>query len=402
MNNNIAITGFGIVGPQSCDKTFFWESFLSKKVFAEINFIPNTNKKFLCGLEPVIDECLLGNIEKKKRKYVDKQVLYSLVGSDLALKDSELNLNDTFLQEKFGVFLGTVYAQVGFGLEQVKKVVIDKSLKISPYTGLAFYIGASTGEVSTNFKTKGENCTVVSGANTALDSIMHACNSIKREVNIAAFAGASENIVRDFYFANMDFFTETKYVPYDQKRSGCFLTNGSGVVLVENLNYAKRRGAKIYAEILSYCNFNAHSCFFKLNDDLIFYICKTINSCLEKANLTANDIDLVLPTASGTFEGDFYEMQALLQIFKRRKNLIYSPKANIGYFNNIIDLYVAAMAMNTGVIPCFPENIEAEISEFNPLLINNILFGKEIQHVLLLQRDFWGGRLSGMIIKKHN
>lgn len=196
----IVLTGFGLVTPGTSYSEKLWYNLLNKEsLFEEVELSEGVN--LTIGKKPDFDISEY-DIEKKKLRYLDKQVIYSLVAAieNVKVSNLEKKLSDEEASKRIGVVMGSMFAQIDFGLQQVKKVVVDSSPKISPYTGLAFYYGANVGEISVTFKTNGENCAVMSGSNTGIDAVNIAATMLKRNINDVVFAGAGENIVFDIFF----------------------------------------------------------------------------------------------------------------------------------------------------------------------------------------------------------
>lgn len=406
----VVISGIGLVTPGKCEKEDVWQYLINKEnLFQRKTF--NEQDQIVIGRLPEYDLEHYQLIEKKKFRYLDKQVLYTLIATIKALRDAGLETlvqNKVINLEKVGAVMGSMTAQMEFGLEQVKKVVNEKSFRISPMTGVAFYFGASVGEISVMLKTKGENCAVLSGSSASIDGVMVASDMIKRGHNNVVFVGAGENIVFEVFFNAFNHYqkmAQNNYIPYDVKREGCFLSNGGGVVVIENAIHAEQRNAPIYGEVLSYHTLNAAQCFFKINEQLTTYTEKVIDKCLKESGLNTDEIDLVIPTAEGSVDGDYYEMLAIRNIFRGKKKFVYSPKLVLGHclsFNTIVDIFVGIMVMKNNVIPGHPIKINSPDPEFNDMLIGESPVTKPVKNVLILHHNFTDSKISSLIVSKYN
>ncbi len=408
--SKVVISGIGLVTPGQCENEDVWQYLIHKKNLFQCKTFSD-QEQIVIGQLPEFNLEGYQLIEKKKFRYLDKQVLYVLIATIKAMRDAGLEaliLNKVINLEKVGAVMGSMTAQMEFGLEQVKKVVNENSFRISPMTGVAFYFGASVGEISVMLKTKGENCAVLSGSSASIDGIMLASDMIKRGNNNVVFVGAGENIVFEVFF---NAFTHYKkmarnhYTPYDVQREGCFLSNGGGVVVIENAVHAEGRHAPIYGEVLSYQTLNAARCFFEINEELRIYTEKVILKCLKESGLNMDEIDLVIPTAEGSVDGDFYEMLAIRNIFRGKKNFVYSPKLVLGHclsFNTIVDTFAGIMAMKNNVIPPHPVTIHSPDPEFDDMLVGISPVTKPVKNVLILHRNFTDSKISGLIVSHYN
>ncbi len=144
--------------------------------------------------------------KKKILRYIDKQVLYSVGAAIENVKASKLEeqLKIENVSKRTGIVMGSMFAQMDFGLEQIGVTGVENSTRISPYTGVAFYYGASVGEVSVKLKTKGENCAVLSGTNTGIDALNIACNMLDKKTNDIVLAGGGENVVLELFLNGLN------------------------------------------------------------------------------------------------------------------------------------------------------------------------------------------------------
>lgn len=393
--------------PKSCSIDKLWEQIKSKENLFELLKLESDNE-ILVGKNPeyIIDKYpILG----KKLRYLDKQVLYSIIASFECVKSSKMDivLSNEEMLNHVGIVMGSMFAQLEFGLKQVAKIVNQNSIKISPFTGLAFYYGSNVGEISCNLKTRGENCAVTSGSNIVMDGIDIAKSMLENNRNKIVFVGAGESIVYDiFYFAlkSKNRVTNTSYLPYDINRNGAALSNGAGMFTMEYETTALNRAAPIFAEIASIQSINASSCIFELNEQISDYTSQVIEKSLEEAGISSDEVDLVIPTADASDKGDYYEMNGLIKVFGNRTNLVYSPKLIVGYcmsFNVAVDIFTATMCMRDSIIPGHPTKIDSGNEIFNKMLVGVENVDKEVNNVLILHRSWLDGKISATVLKKY-
>lgn len=401
------ITGFGIFTPKSNKPDILWRHLLNKEDLFDVVEIDD-KMQIKQGKAPIFKVEEYG-IQKKILRYIDKQVLYSVGAAIENVKASKLEeqLKIENVSKRTGIVMGSMFAQMDFGLEQIGVTGVENSTRISPYTGVAFYYGASVGEVSVKLKTKGENCAVLSGTNTGIDALNIACNMLDKKTNDIVLAGGGENVVLELFLNGLNLtkkISKTSYRPFDTRRDGSFISNGAGVVTVETDKNAKKRGCEIYGEIASIHTINASSCLFELNEQIVDYTYEVINRCLEDVGIKPEEIDLVVPTADGTKDGDYYEMMALKKVFGGRNKIIYTPKPIVGYcmsFNSIIDIFVGAMSIKHSLIPGHPEKYDSGDEEFNEMLVGTEPVKRDVKNVLLLHRSWIDGKVSALLLRKY-
>ncbi len=348
------------------------------------------------------------DLPPKKLKYVDRQVVFCMVAALRALDDAGLreSIGRDQALDDIGVVCGNQVAQIEFGIRQMEKMVAQQSLNISPYTGLAFYFGAGTAEISVLLGTRGENSTVISGSCTGVDSLGRAALSISRGVNKIVLAGAADNVLPQFLtsaFAEGDKLATGPYLPFDLTRSGCYISSGGGIAVVESLCVARRRGARIYGEIAAYVTLTAYRCLYHPDVQLLEVIERAVLTCCQQAGIQPGDIDLIIPTADGSRDGDAYELEALRRVFGTRRRCVFSPKPNVGHMlsaSGILDLVVAAKAIERNQIPPFRVPVDTGDPQTDGLFVCGDSENRAIDRVLILQRDIFGGRVSALLVHR--
>ncbi len=396
------ITGFGIVTYLGESLDTLWNTLCEKKGA----FDP------ACGNHPVISGDRLNlpsftAIPRKKRLYFDKQVVFTFLSAMKAIENAQIKewLKNPDIKEKTGVVVGNKFAQVEFGIQQVVSMNETKSLNISPFTGIGYYFGGPAGEIASEFKTKGQNDVLVTGSSAGFDCVTTGYDSIRYGRNHVVLAGAGENILSGICDNILKHkLSSGQYLPYHKNRQGCFIASGGGIAVLESLSMAKERKAAIYAEIEAHHSLTAHSCLFEYNQDLTRYTEKAIRLCLEKSGITPQDIDMVIPNADGSKDGDHYELQAIKNVFQGQKNLIYTPKPNVGHtlsVSGIIDLFTAAMSLKHRTLPPLLYPIDCDEENTNSMFISEKM-DKNIKRVLMLQRNIVGGRVGAMIVKEYS
>lgn len=335
-------------------------------------------------------------ISSKVIRRMDKQVIYQLIATDrLFKKCHKFNKKDA---DKIGVFSGSLFAQLEFGMSQMKSLITSGNKNdISMYTGVSFYYGATCGEVSLLLGSRGENLTICTGANSGLDCIIEGHSNVKRKINHLVFSVAGENLSEEVI---------SEMLPHQR----------SGENIIKEESYIYRSGAICAllgdsncidgeVEIISTCQVNDSSSLYSCGDDFKEVFQYAIEHCLDSAQITAQDIDLIIPGINNSIQYDTSELQVLQALFKNRKNLLYTPIPTVGDYlsaSGLLKAYVACLCIKHR---CIPQN---RISDFNR---NNIkpyeaLFNWEhkneidVHYAMVIQRDVVSGRISILVLRK--
>lgn len=403
MDTDMYITGFGTIVPGADNNDKLWENIKNRKKHF-VHRKMSDDAKILVAEEPEYDLSMY-DIPKKNFKRMDIQMVYSLMSAINCVKDSGLDFNDEFVKKHTGVIAGSFFAQIAFGLEQVKKVEVTRTTKISPYTGMAFYYGSNAGEISLLFNTQGENCAVISGSNIGIDAVGIAYEMFADKRNEIVLICGSENMVYDIMYyslKNINSIASDKYLPFSDNEDGAAFANGSMSFSVETKNSVMSRNAVPLSVIKSYDTVYCPSYFFNHNDTIIDYYVRTIKQCMEKLCLNIDDIDMVIPTASGIKDDDTYEKEAIKKLFGIRENIVYTPKPVVGNglsYNVILDFFIASKCIKESFIPAMPEENVTGDHVFDKMMVFDPIH-KEINNVLIIHKSFTDGKISTVIIGK--
>lgn len=386
MKNKIA--GFGIVSPLG-DKNAVWEVLCGERK-QKLSFQKRDN----------INICISGistdnnRINPKYYRRMDKQVIYELMAGDQAINDFvDYKMIDN---SRVGVFTGSLFAQLEFGMEQIKSLIFSGMRNnISMYTGISFYYGAASGEMSLMIKSKGENASICNGACSGIDCTIEGMKNIEREINELVISIAGENLSGDVV-ADM--------LPYSIKMDkllnpkSYFYTSGAACVLVGNVN-------KVVSpiEIVAYDNSCDYESLFQCGEKYVEVIKKSIYKCLDEANISSEDIDLIIPGFNNMGDYDNAEMHVLYEIFHNKERILYTPIPQIGdclSASGNIKIYVAYQSMREGILLANEDSWFVKRSiDLYKALFNWERTKKDIKYSLIIQRDIIGGRISMLIMK---
>ena len=406
----VVITGLGTVSPNGNDVSSTWESIVNGQSGVELIEKFDTSEFTTKFGASVKDFDKNENIDPKDSRRLDPFIQFGLAATAEAIKDSGINLNDHDL-DRIGVSIGS---GIG-GLETIEKnslILKDKGPKrISPFFVPGSIINMASGTVAIKYGLRGPNLSMVSACSSAGHSIGYSARSIAYgEVDIMGTGGA-EAAMSPLGLAG---FNAAKALstrndspkeasrPWDKDRDGFVLGEGSGVLILEDLESAKKRSAKIYAEIIG----------FGMSDDAFHMTAPAedgkgaklaMKNSLIDAEIDFSEIDHINAHGTSTPLGDVVESRAIRELFSNDADniLVSSTKSMTGHLlgaAGAIESIFSILSLNDNVIP--PTiNLENPDNEANLRLVAKETVSKKINHVMNNTFGFGGTNVS-LIFKK--
>ena len=304
-------------------------------------------------------------LDLKEQRKIDRFILLGLVAATQAVNDSGWTPKTEKDQNKTGVIIGS---GIG-GLQQI----YDNSIKlkeagprrISPFFIPAALINLVSGHVSIKFGFKGPNHSVVTACSTGAHAIGDAARLVMLGDADVMVAGGAEAAVNRLGFAGFAAaralstnFNETPTVasrPWDKDRDGFVMGEGAGIVVVEELAHAKKRGAQIYGELVGYgLSGDAHHITAPAeNGDGAF---RAMKNALERSNLDCADIDYINAHGTSTPLGDMIELNAVRRLFGKDISGVSmsSTKSSIGHLLGAagsVEAIFSLLAMRDNIVP---------------------------------------------------
>jgi 3-oxoacyl-[acyl-carrier-protein] synthase II len=377
----VVVTGLGALTPIGNTKDEFWEGLISgKSGAAPITYFDaeKFKTKFACELK---NFNATDFIDRKLASRMDKFTQYAMVAADEAIADAKLDL-DAINKMRVGVIWG---AGIG-GLETFQEEVLnfakgDGTPRFNPFFIPKMIADIAPGNISIKYGFMGPNYTTVSACASSANAMFDALNSIRLGHCDIIVTGGSEAAVT---IAGMGGFNamhalstrnespETASRPFDGTRDGFVLGEGAGALVLEEYEYAKARGAKIYAEFVGGgLSSDAYHMTAPHPDGL--GVIAVMKNCLENAGLKPEDVDHINTHGTSTPLGDVAELKAISGIFgSHAKNInINSTKSMTGHLlgaAGAIEAISVILAMERGIIPptinhvTVDENIDPELN----------------------------------------
>jgi 3-oxoacyl-[acyl-carrier-protein] synthase II len=340
LTRRVVITGIGLVTPIGLNTSENWDSLMAGRsgVSTITRFdISRFNTK-IAGEVKNFDP--LEYIEKKELKKMDRFIHYAIAASEQALADSQLKISAENA-ENVGVIVGSGMG----GIETIThyhNICEEKGPdRVSPFFVPALALNLAAGQISIRSGAKGPNFSAVSACSTGTHAIGDAYHIIKRaeaEVMIAGGTEATIVPVAIAGFANMTALSsrndapEKASRPFDAERDGFVMGEGSGIIILEELEHAQRRGAKIYAEVIGFgMNSDAYHITSPAPDGSGAARCMEL--ALKSAGIQGNEVDYINAHGTSTPVNDAMETKAIKLAFGEhaRKILVNSTKSMTGH-----------------------------------------------------------------------
>jgi len=365
----VVVTGIGSVNPLGADIETSWRNLLDGKSGADT--INNFDTEDLpCRIACPVKRGEDGFnadlfLAPKEQKRVDDFITFAVAGADMALADSGYVADTEEKKERTGVMIG---AGIG-GLEGIEAGAITLkergARRLSPFFIPGSLINLAGGQVSIKHGLKGPNHAVVTACSTGAHAIGDAARIIMWDDADVMVAGGSESAITPLGIAGFaacralstgfnDRPTQASR-PYDKDRDGFVMGEGAGVVILEEYEHAKARGAKIYAEVVGYgLSGDAYHITSPAEDGSGGY--RSMQAALKRSGLSPEDIGYVNAHGTSTPLGDEIELKAVERLFGGASDglTMSSTKSAIGHLlgaAGAVEAIFSILAMRDGIVP---------------------------------------------------
>lgn len=259
--NRVVITGMGVVTALGQDLETFWGNLSSGK--SGVGLIENFDvSEYPTRIAAEIKDFNIENyVDRKESRRMDRFVQFAVAGALNALKDANLNVNEDADPERVGVSVGSGIGGLNTWEEQ-HRILLEKGPKrVSPFFIPMMIANMASGHVSMVTGAKGPNSTAVTACATGTHSIGDSFKMIQRGDADVMICGGAEATITPIGVAGfcalraMSTRNEEPHLasrPFDTDRDGFVMGEGAGVLILESLEHAQKRGARIYAEVIGY------------------------------------------------------------------------------------------------------------------------------------------------------
>ncbi len=372
MMRRVVVTGLGLVTPLGCGIENVWKRLLEGKSGAKridkfdasdlscqiANFVPRGATAD--GLFNPDDW-----MEPKEQRKVDDFIIYAVAAADQALADSGFKADTKEKQESTGVLIGSGIGGLS-GIADTSLLLRDKGpRRISPFFIPGRLINLASGYVSIKHKLKGPNHAVVTACATGTHAIGDAARLVALGDADVMVAGGTESPICRIGMAGFiacralsTGFNDTPEKasrPYDKDRDGFVMGEGAGVVVLEEYEHAKARGAKIYAEVIGY-GMSGDAYHITAPEETGDGAYRCMRAALNRAGLSTSDIDYINAHGTSTPMGDEIELGAVERLFGNAasKLKMSSTKSAIGHLlgaAGAVEAIFSILAMRDNIAP---------------------------------------------------
>ena len=408
----IVITGMGLITSLGLGVETNWAKLISGQ--SGIKLINNFNVQDLPSKiagtisNSIIDE----EFNSKDKRRMDNFILFALIASNEAMKDSGWTPKNEHESYRAGVIIGSGIGGLSTIYNNSILLINSNPRKISPFFIPSSLINLASGQVSIKYNLKGPNHSIVTACSSGAHAIGDSFKLIQSNKADVMIAGGAEAAVCRIGMAGFCALKalSTKFNnspsdasrPFDKDRDGFVMGDGSGVVVLEEYEHAKKRNAKIYAEITGYgSSGDAHHITAPPIDGNGAERC--IKAALKDAHINSDEIDYINAHGTSTPVGDKIEIECIKRVFSKnlKKIKMSSTKSAIGHLlgaSGSVETIYSVCAINKNKIP--PTlNLKDPMKESIGLdLVPNNSIDHKVSCILSNSFGF-GGTNASLIIK---
>jgi 3-oxoacyl-[acyl-carrier-protein] synthase II len=360
----VVVTGIGAVTPLGNNLQDFWNGLVNGVSGANLITLFDASKfktRFACELKNFDP---LNYLDKKESRKLDRFTQTALIASDEAVKDGALS-NANLNADRIGVvFASGIGGLITFQEEVTGFAKGDGTPRFNPFFIPKMILDIAAGQISMRHGFRGPNFSVVSACASSTNAIMEAYNLIRLGKADIILTGGSESVISEAGVGgfnamkalserNDDFQTASR--PYDNDRDGFVMGEGAGVVLLEELGHALKRGAKIYAEVAG-TGATADAYHITAPHPEGLGAKNVMLAALEDADMKPGDLDYINTHGTSTPLGDVAEVKAITDVFGEEayKLNISSTKSMTGHClgaAGVVEAIACIMAVKDDVVP---------------------------------------------------
>ena len=359
----VVITGMGVVSPIGNDIRTFWNNLIKgESGISSIDIFDTADYKAkIAGVVRDFDAAeILG---KKEARRLDRFSQFALAAAEQAWSDSKLDLND-INPERLGVYVGSGIGGIETLIENIDALRQKGPRRVSPTLVPAMITNAAAAQISIKWNAMGPSMSPVSACAIGNTAIGEAFRLIRSGEVDAVFAGGTEAAITDLSVASFgnatalstrnDAPTQASR-PFDEDRDGFVMSEGAGILILESLSHALRRGANIHAEVIGYgASSDAHHMVATHPEGKGAYL--AMKAALRNANISLEEIDVISAHATSTKVGDISETKAIKELFGKQAYQIpiTANKSMVGHMLGAaggVEAIALAMSLKESIVP---------------------------------------------------
>ncbi|MBF8247035.1 MAG: beta-ketoacyl-ACP synthase II [Rickettsia sp.] len=405
----VVITGVGSINPLALNAKKSWDLLLkATSGVRQIKYFDTS--RFACTIGATLPEFKISDfISPREIRRMDKFICYGIIAAQEAILDSGWVVNSEEDADRTGVMVGSGIG--GLGVIEKTSIELSKSerAKVSPFFIPASLINLLSGHISIKYGFTGPNTALATACASSTHSIGDAFRCISVGDADVIITGGAEAPINEIGVAGFisaqalncksNEMPELASRPWDEDRAGFVIGEGAGILVLEEYEHAKKRNAKIYAEIIGYgLTADAHH----ITAPSGIGGRKAMNNALRNAKINNSDIDYVNAHGTSTPVGDLVELLQVQEVFKENSSIAMSSnKSAIGHLlgaAGAVEAIFAIFALQNNVVP--PTlNLHSPVKEAKINLVPLSAQDKKLSYVMSNSFGF-GGTNASVIFKK--
>ena len=363
MGRRVAVTGLGAITPVGHEKDQLWESLCNgKSGISNITSFDTTGQDVLIAGEA--SDFDPGKwFDKKEERRLDRFTQFAVASAALAIEDSGLDL-DKVDKRKAGSIIGTGIGGI-IEIEAQHKVLLERGpSRVSPFMITKLMANAAPGYIAIKFGLQAANFSIITACASGAHAIVEAFRVVQSGEADIMVAGGTEATITPLCvsaFNNMKALSTRNDEPlkasrpFDKDRDGFIISEGSGIIILEEMENAKKRGANIYAEMLGFgMSDDAHHITAPHPEGAGAYI--AMENALKSSRLNPEQISYINAHATSTPLGDMIEINSIKKVFGEhvKKLSVSSTKSMLGHqlgASGGVEALICSLIVGKGVIP---------------------------------------------------
>jgi 3-oxoacyl-[acyl-carrier-protein] synthase II len=360
----VVITGLGVVTSLGETVDQLWEALCAgKSGIGPITRWDTSKYSVRFGGECTSFDITRYDVDSREAKRLDRFSQFALAAATSAVKDSgvDFSKDDPY---RCGVVIGSGIGGIET-LEEQNRILIDRGVsRVSPFTVPRLMVNAASGNVSIVFGLRGPNLAIATACATGANSIGDAMRHIEHDMADVMIAGGSEAALCSLGMASFiaaralstrNDAPQLASRPWDHDRDGFVMAEGAGIVVLEELEHAKRRNARIHAELVGY-GMTADAFHLTAPSESGEGAAAAMTASLRDAGLAPDSVDYINAHGTSTPLGDLAETRAVKRTFgaAAKKLQISSTKSSLGHLlgaSGGVEAVITAMAVSHNLIP---------------------------------------------------
>jgi 3-oxoacyl-[acyl-carrier-protein] synthase II len=363
MKRRVVVTGLGAVTSLSRQVEDLWQRLCrGESGVHAVHSFPAENYRVRFGGE-IYDWSTDGYLPPKEAKRLDRFAQFAMVSAIDAVRDAGIDFSREPDPFRCGVILGSGIGGIHEIEEQHERLLKLGPSKVSVFTIPKLMVNAAPGQISIQFGLRGPNAAVATACASATNAIGEALKAIQYDDADVMVTGGTEAALTPMGisgFSNMRALSERNddparaSRPFDTERDGFVLSEGAGLLILEELEHAKSRGARIYAEVLGY-GVSADAGHITQPDENGTGAARAMENALRDGRLNHDEVDYINAHGTSTPLGDLAETVAIKSVFKdhARRVSISSTKSQLGHLlgaSGGVELLAAVLSIRDGLI----------------------------------------------------